>query len=224
MKYLSYVLRNIGTVFYKLTGVFMFYLVFPFEKYLNNTVYNYHYENGIYCRGMTNYNTVTRVKDGWKIVSGRNGSIPVEDGFVRYRKIGKVEYVFALAFWFYLDNGSNHDTVDRKFTTQWAEEIPWLHKRDYEKMKDRQYGSAFELGDKREREFYLISSTRWLWRNTAYNYNYKMQEIDEGDPRHFYIRFEKLGWHFGYIPYTNSTKTGRMVWFSEDIDKIDKDI
>lgn len=46
--------------------------------------------------------------------------------------------------------------------------------------------------------------------------------IQEVDKNNFYIKLPKLGWHFGYIPYSNSVRKGRLVYFSEDIDKIDK--
>ena len=29
--------------------------------------------------------------------------------------------------------------------------------------------------------------------------------------------------YFGYIPYSNSSRKGRLVWFTEDYDKLDKE-
>ena len=48
------------------------------------------------------------------------------------------------------------------------------------------------------------------------------EEIRENDKNFFYVKLPKLGWHFGYIPHSNSVRKGRLVYFSEDIDKIDK--
>ena len=67
-----------------------------------------------------------------------------------------------------------------------------------------------------------MKTFKWICRNTFYNANYMFEEIRETDKNNFYIKFTKLGWHFGYMPYTNSTRKGRMVYFSEDYDKLDK--
>ena len=50
------------------------------------------------------------------------------------------------------------------------------------------------------------------------------EEIREHNKYNFYIKFQKIGWHFGFIPYSNSTRKGRLCFFREDLDKIDKEL
>jgi len=51
-----------------------------------------------------------------------------------------------------------------------------------------------------------------------------VKECEENSKMFFYKRFttKYFDWHFGYIPYSNPSRKGRMVWFTEDIDKIGK--
>lgn len=67
-----------------------------------------------------------------------------------------------------------------------------------------------------------MKTFKWICRNTFYNANYMFEEIRENSKYNFYIKLPKFGIHFGYIPYSNSTRKGRMVWFREDYDKLDK--
>lgn len=86
------------------------------------------------------------------------------------------------------------------------------------------YGNAFDLGDVRAKypQWIWEESLAWFNRNTGYNSNYMDEECAEGDDKYFYHRFatKYFDWHFGYIPYSNESRQGRMVWFTEDIDKV----
>ena len=100
-------------------------------------------------------------------------------------------------------------------------------------------GTVFSLGNNVQPFWTPMLSTLWMFRNLAYNFNYSQEEIRENDPNNFYYRTKwkfpsfkedketgklKLvwtNWHWGYIPYTNSTRKGRLVFLWEDIDKLD---
>ena len=118
------------------------------------------------------------------------------------------------------------DRIINKTTHKWMPEfLRNIVKKEKEKAVAKGFiGKAWSYGDARKSEWYWISSIFWLFRNTAYGYNYMLEEIRENSKYNFYIQFPKLKWHFGFIPYTNSTRKGRMVWFSEDYDKLDKEL
>ena len=50
------------------------------------------------------------------------------------------------------------------------------------------------------------------------------EEIREYDKNNFYIKFSIFGFttHWGFIPYENGRRQGRLIFGTEDIDKIDK--
>ena len=132
-----------------------------------------------------------------------------DGGFIEYKKISWLE--FQLVFWLiwgWADDDSNHDTMS-------GGERP-----------NMKYGNSFDLGDNRARypEFNFSESIKWMIRNTAYNFKYTHSEIRQHNKNNFYVRFTNrfFDWHFGYIPYTNSRRKGRLVYFSEDIKYIDK--
>ena len=110
--------------------------------------------------------------------------------------------------WIWVDDDSNYDTYDEK--------------REYDY---KNYGNAFDLGDNRDfiPLFDFKLSSLWNIRNTAYNFNYMFEEIAENNKYNFYKRFTNKYFdiHFGYIPYSNSKRKGRLVFFTEDITKID---
>lgn len=49
------------------------------------------------------------------------------------------------------------------------------------------------------------------------------EEIRENDKNFFYVKFSIFGFttHWGYIPYSNSTRRGKMVWIREDYERLD---
>ena len=53
-----------------------------------------------------------------------------------------------------------------------------------------------------------------------------LEEIREDSKYNFFKVIKIFGFTtiWGYIPYTNSTRKGRMVYFIEDLDKIDEKI
>lgn len=110
--------------------------------------------------------------------------------------------------WVWFDDDSNYDTHDRKPEVE---------------TDVKPFGNTFDLGDMRAN--YPVTNLQrtflWVTRNTFYNFNYMFEEVRENDKNFFYVQFPKLGWHFGYIPYTNSKRCGRLVYFSEDFDKLD---
>lgn len=186
-------------------------LAFVLRGYTRNAVYNYVLDNGIWLPRLLDRFPV-RSGDIWLLadihkVSERN-TLDV-GGCIKYRKVSTVEYWFARALWKWVDDDSNHDTMDGK-------------DRSDEGMI---YGNTFDLGDTRAEypQWKWKESLAWFIRNTGYNSNYMDEECAEGASKYFYNRVTTkwFDWHFGYIPYTNSERQGRLVWFTEDIDRID---
>lgn len=211
-------------------------IAYMLRGYSTNVVFNYVLQNNIWLPRL--------LERKWELDSESMLYYPMAiksgvaaKGYLKYRKISKLEYVLVLwLLWIWVDNDSGRDTASQAFTYKLSlgEVWSWLPeyfrnivKKEYQRMLDNSfwYGNAWNLGDARKDnspEWYWIASIYWLIRNTAYNFNYMFEECAEDDPKYFYIEFPKLGWHFGYIPYTNSERKGRMVWFSEDYDKLDK--
>ena len=52
------------------------------------------------------------------------------------------------------------------------------------------------------------------------------EEIREDDKNFFFKVIKIFGFTtiWGYIPYENSTRKGRLVFWQEDLDKIDKEV
>ena len=85
-------------------------------------------------------------------------------------------------------------------------------------LESQPNGNAFALGNNIKSNWRPLLSTLWMFRNLAYNFNYSLEEIRENDKYNFYIKTKN--YHFGYIPYCNVDRKGRMVWFKEDYDKL----
>ena len=205
MKYLRYVAILLMKIIGKVVGLAWYYVAVPFRGYSRNVVYNYVLQNDIHLPRLKE-RMPQLVGDIYRLKNIRN---TYYDGYIQYRKISSFEYCIVLwLLWVWVDDDSNYDTYDGIR----AERPEW-------------FGNAFDLGDMRAKipMFDFKRATLWNYRNSFYNFNYMFEEIAEDDSNNFYIKFPKLGWHFGYIPYTNSTRKGRMVWFSEDYDKLDKE-
>lgn len=116
-----------------------------------------------------------------------------------------------LCVWVWFDDDSNYDTHDGN--------------PEYETPL-KPFGTTWDLGDLRAKYPIVdgIKTFKWILRNSFYNFNYMFEEIRENSKYNFYIQFPKLKCHFGYIPYSNSTRKGRMVFFNEDFDKLDKEL
>lgn len=207
----------------------MIAIAFGIRKYTRNTVYNYALQNDVWLPRLLEREPKL-IGDKYVLkdihhVKERN-TIEIS-GYIKYRKISKLEYLLARPFWKWVDDDSNHDTMNGGDRT----------------AEGMVYGNTFDLGDARGEypQFKLWESWLWFKRNTGYNANYMDEECAEGDSKYFYyltkekhwtptlkkwngipyIAFYKTYWHFGYIPYNNSTRQGRMVWFTEDISRID---
>lgn len=211
MKYLRYTLIILLKIVGKIIGIPIFYLVLPFRSYARNRVYNYVLQNDIYLPRLLERQYELNGDRYIPKVKSKKNFILKNDGYIKYKKVSKLEYYFALMLWIWVDDDSNYDTHDG---------IP------EEETPLKPFGNTFDLGDKRG-EFPLVDMKKtffWITRNTFYNWVYMYDEIRENDKNNFYIKLPKLGWHFGYIPYENSVRKGRLVYFSEDYDKIDKEI
>lgn len=201
MKYLLYVFVLLFTLFRKVFGLVWFYPAMLFRRYSRNVVHNYVLQNDIYLPRLWE-RPISRTDGMYKIGAyhGTNG------GYIRYRKISWLEYQFAYwVLWGWVDDDSNHDTMSGG-------------ERD-----GMMYGNSFDLGDLRNDfpEFEFKESTKWLWRNTAYNFKYIQHECAKDSWKHFYFEFKN--WHFGYIPYGQGHESeGRLVFFSKYKNKIKK--
>lgn len=208
MKYLRYILILIMKVVGKIIGVPMFYLLLPLRFYVTNRVFNYVLQNDIHLPRLIKKQYVLVGDKYIPQVKSYKEFILKDEGYIAYKKVSMVEYYFALCIWIWFDNDSNYDTHDG---------IP------EEETPEKPFGNTWDLGDKRA-EYPIVDGTKtfkWVLRNSFYNANYMFEEVAEGSKNAFYVKLSKLGWHFGFIPYTNSTRQGRMVWFTEDYDKLD---
>lgn len=206
MKYIRYTLVILFKIFAKVFGLFWFFIVFKFRSYARNRVYNYVLENNIYLKrlaerspslfGTKGFNAKYTLKDVHNVRV---------QGYIRYRKVSWIEYQFCFwIIWGWVDDDSNHDTMSGGY------------------REGMVFGNSFDLGDVRGQypEFKLKESWDWLVRNTAYNFNYMLEECLPTSKNFFYKRITNrlFDWHFGYLP--SGSRAGRMVWFTEDIDKI----
>lgn len=210
MKYLRYTLIILLKLLGKIIGLPIFYLSLPFRAYARNRVYNYVLQNDIYLTRLLERKwTLDEEK---QMYFHQNKSRKVfnlkNDAYIKYRKVSKLEYYFALMLWIWVDDDSNYDTYDGT---------------PNEETITKPFGNTFDLGDKRG-EFPLVDYKKtffWICRNTFYNFNYMFEEIRENDKNNFYVKLPKLGWHFGYIPHSNSVRKGRLVYFREDYNRVD---
>ena len=209
MKYLRYMLILVLKLIGKIIGVPMFYLLLPFRAYARNRVYNYVLQNNVYLKRLEE-REYKLSGFGYAITKASHKKFRLNGlGFIEYKKVSFLEYCLALFIWVWFDDDSNYDTHDGVETNE---------------TLDKPFGNTFDLGDLRG-QYPLVDMKKtfyWICRNSFYNFNYMFEEIRENSKYNFYIKLPKLGIHFGYIPYSNSTRKGRMVWFREDYDKLDK--
>ena len=213
MKYLRYVLILVLNLVGKVVGVPMFYLLLPFRAYARNRVYNYVLKNNVYLKRLEErdykidngvYYPTNISKKSFKLKN---------DGYIKYKKVSFLEYCLALFIWVWFDDDSNYDTHDGN------ESLETL---------DKPFGNTFDLGDLRA-EYPIVDGMKtfkWICRNTFYNANYMFEEIRENDKNFFFKVIKIFGFTtiWGFIPYTNSTRKGRLVYLREDLDKIDKEL
>ncbi len=209
MKYLRYILILVLNLVGKVVGVPMFYLLLPFRAYARNRVYNYVLQNNVYLKRLEE-REYKLSGFGYAITKASHKKFRLNGlGFIEYKKVSFLEYCLALFIWVWFDDDSNYDTHDGIETHE---------------TLAKPFGHTFDLGDLRGQYPIVdgMKTFKWICRNSYYNANYMFEEIRENSKYNFYIKLPKLGIHFGYIPYTNSTRKGRMVWFREDYDKLDK--
>ena len=213
MKYLRYILILVLNLVGKVVGVPIFYLLLPFRAYARNRVYNYVLQNNAYLKRLEErdyklnngvYYPTNISKKSFKLKN---------DGYIKYKKVSFLEYCLALFIWVWFDDDSNYDTHDGVETNE---------------TLDKPFGNTFDLGDLRA-EYPIVDGMKtfkWICRNTFYNANYMFEEIRENDKNFFFKVIKIFGFTtiWGYIPYANSTRKGRLVYFREDLDKIDKEL
>lgn len=232
LKYIRYFLIILFKLISKTPiGWIMFHLVRHFRRYARNTVYNYVIQNKVYLKRLLERPLIKvpghflingKETFCYKIDSYHNS----EGGYIKYRHITSIEYYFALWFiWIWIDDDSNHDTMDKGFIEKIisGKHMSFLHESWKEKLKAikfKRHGNSFDMGDNMDEEFHWLGSTLWNIRNTAYNFNYMFEECLPSNKNFFYHRITNkyIDWHFGFIPY--GSRAGRMVWFTEDIDKV----
>lgn len=211
-KYLRYIGILLDKLKGKIIGVPMFYLVKRYRGYTRNRVYNYVLQNDIYLPRL--------LERDWRLDKEKRMYFPhnqvnkkfklKDKAYIKYKKVSYLEYRWARWLWKWCDDDANFDTYDGK---------------PNEETSQKPFGTSWDLGDLRND--YPTEDTKktfkWITRNTYYNANYMFEEMRENDQNNFYIIFPKLGWHFGYIPYKNKKRKGRMVYFSEDYDKVDQE-
>ena len=213
MKYLRYILILVLNLIGKVVGVPMFYLLLPFRAYARNRVYNYVLQNNVYLKRLEErdykldngvYYPTNISKKSFKLKN---------DGYIKYKKVSFLEYCLALFIWVWFDDDSNYDTHDG------SESLETL---------DKPFGNTFDLGDLRGQYPIVdgMKTFKWICRNTFYNANYMFEEIREDDKNFFFKVIKIFGFTtiWGYIPYENSTRKGRLVFWQEDLDKIDKEV
>lgn len=242
MKYLKYLWVLLKKPFGKLIGVAYTPLVaWWFRAYANNSVFNYVLQNNIH---LPRLNDVPKsdLKEfiydneniyGWELYpySGADG------GYIRYTEVSKLKYKLVYHFlWKWLDSDNTSDVTARGYGEDILEgkHYSWFPKwlisiirKEQEKCDNLLYGNYWELGDKRSDYPVFVPVLGFLWnlRNSYYNANYMEEECHPDSKGWFYIHVKSKGWHFGYLPKTKldgsvQKRAGRMVWFTEDYDKI----
>ena len=215
MKYLRYVLILILKLVGKIIGVPMFYLLLPFRSYARNRVYSYVLQNDIYLPRLIERNWT--LDNETMCYFPQNKSRKVfnlkNDAYIKYKKVSKLEYYFALSMWIWFDDDSNYDTHDGN---------------ESEETIIKPFGNTWDLGDLRGK-YSIVDMKKtfyWICRNSFYNFNYMFEEIRENDKNNFFKVIKIFGFTtiWGYIPYSNSTRKGRLCFFREDLDKIDKEL
>ena len=209
MKYLRYLLILVIKLIGKIIGVPIFYILLPFRAYARNRVYNYVLQNDIYLKRLEEKNYVLENGVYYPLNLSKKHYKLRDNGYIKYRKVSKLEYFLALFIWVWFDDDSNYDTHNGS---------------ENEETILKPFGNTWDLGDLRGK-YPIVDMKKtffWICRNTFYNFGYMYEEIREHNKYNFYIKFPKIGWHFGFIPYSNSQRKGRCVYFSEDYKYLDK--
>jgi hypothetical protein len=191
----------------------MFYLLLPFRAYARNRVYNYVLKNNIYLKRLEERDYKLDNGVYYPTNISKKSFRLKNDGYIKYKKVSFLEYCLALFIWVWFDDDSNYDTHDGN------ESLETL---------DKPFGNTFDLGDLRA-EYPIVNGMKtfkWICRNTFYNANYMFEEIREQNKYNFYIQVKMFGFrtHWGFIPYENSVRKGRLCFLTEDLKYIDKEL
>lgn len=217
MKYLRYLYILLDKIKGKIIGVVVFYLLSHrrIRAYARNRVYNYVLQNNVYLPRLIErkWTLDTETMCYYPVNKSKKAFILKNRAYIKYRKVSKIEYFFAFRLWRWFDDDSNYDTHDGIETDETI---------------DKPFGNAFDIGDLRA-EYPIINGMKtfkWICRNSYYNANYMLEEIRENSKYNFYKQIKIFGFitHWGFIPYSNSQRKGRLVYWREDLDKIDKEL
>lgn len=215
MKYLRYILILVLKLVGKIVGVPIFYILLPLRHKSRHIVYNYVLQNDIYLPRLLErdyeYNWLTK-KYYPKNVSKKQFSLK-DKGYIDYEKISSLRYCLWLCIWVWFDDDSNYDTHDGS---------------EIKETPNKPFGTTWDLGDLRSKYPIVdgMKTFKWIARNSFYNFNYMFEEIRENDKNNFFKVITIFGYKtiWGFIPYSNSVRKGRLVFLREDFDKLDKEL
>jgi len=192
MKYLYFITISLFGIFYKISGLVMFYLVAPFSQYLRNTIHNYDLQNNQVVKRL-NERQLTLINDYLYYLEGYE----VKGGYIIYKKVSKLKYYICLPFWCYLDDDASNCTYSRGHNLQYVNGERYAPKFIVDRLETKVINASyFEVGDKQIKEFNLFGAIIWNGRNTGYNFNYKFFQMSD-DSKVFYFKF--LGLEFGWV-------------------------
>lgn len=239
IKYLRYIAILLIKPIGKIIGVIYTPLVaIHFRKFAHNTVFNYAIKNNIHLPRLKEMNIGHIDTYSFNGVDTMGYYIPStnrtpEGGFIEWNYVSPIKYYLTLWFiwvWIDADNtsdvtafGYGEDILNGKHFKNFPK---WFHNRiakEQETIRKSQVGNYLELGDKREKVKAPLLMFLWNLRNSFYGFTYMFEEIEENNKYNFYHGFYLFNkyFHFGYIPYSNSKRKGRLVWPLEDEKYID---
>jgi len=224
MKYLYYLFVLFTVIIRRALGMFMIWLAIPFRVYARNAVYNYHLNNNLVLVRLQERNPKICVHNKTYFLDGGNHSS--QGGLIKKRNVSKLEYIFVMTFiWLWLDDDAVSDTYDKGFseTIINKERKSWMPEFIVKRMRQavdkanmtHVKGNSFDLGDVRAQYplFEFWSVFWWTLRNTAYNFNYKFNQIVDKKKVFKIIIFNRLfGWdEDGYV-ITDGKKVNCYSW------------
>jgi len=187
----------------------MFWMVFiavPFRAYARNVVYNYHLNNGIALKRLSERKPKLSSLGNMYYLDG--GTHSSQKGLIKKRDVSRLHYLVVLwTVWLWLDDDSNEDTFDKGFNKTIVEGqrkkwMPNFIKKKLAQAIDKANmtnvrGNSFDLGDVRSEYplFEFWSVLLWTVRNPAYNFNYKFHQMVGSDKAFKVVLFGRIfGW------------------------------
>jgi len=177
INYISFIITNKLNIIVYISSSLVYWFAIPFRKYGRNIVYNYAIQNNIYINGFScnkfEY-TDTNYEKLYLIINPKNN---INTGYIVYKKVNKLEYLFAKWFiWIWLDDKADMDLFDTSDLI-YMKNKKSLNKYYYEyiAMRKNSYNS-FQLGDKQFDYNYFLPALVHFFRmkecNFEYMYNY----------------------------------------------------